>query len=130
MPADKAPGPDGFTSHFYKVAWLVIKHDVMNVLAALSNLDTCSFYLVNGAILILLPKSSIGDYGPISLIHSFGKLVSKALANMVAPRLSAMILPNQNAFMKGHQMHNNFCYVHGKTKTLHARKAALHALQD
>jgi hypothetical protein len=118
----------------YKVAWLVIKNDVMNALVALSNLHTCSFYLVNGAILILLPKSSepkgIGDYGPISLIHNFGKLVSKALANRVAPQLSAMILPNQNAFMKGHQMHNNFCYVHGTTKTLQARKAALHALQD
>ena len=119
MLADKAPGPDGFTSHFYKVAWSVIKHDVMNVFAALSNLDTRSFYLVNGAILILLPKSSepkgIGDYRPISLIHNFGELVSKALANRVAPRLSAMILPNQNPFVKGCQIHN-FRYVHGTAK--------------
>lgn len=27
---NKAPGPDGFTGLFYKVAWPIIKHDVVN----------------------------------------------------------------------------------------------------
>ena len=93
-----------------------------NAFAALSNLDTCSFYLVNAVLSKSLEPKGIGDYRPINLIHSFEKLVSKALANRVAPRFSAMILPNQSPFMKGHQIHDNFRYVHGMAKALHARK--------
>lgn len=34
MPDDKAPGPDSFTVRFYKVAWDVIKSDVLNTFNA------------------------------------------------------------------------------------------------
>ena len=56
---------------------------------ALFEIDARSFHLVNGAILVPLSNSTeakgIRDYKPISLIHSFGKLVSKVLANRLAP---------------------------------------------
>jgi len=29
LPPDKAPGPDGYTGHFYKACWPVIKVDVL-----------------------------------------------------------------------------------------------------
>ncbi|XP_066374649.1 uncharacterized protein [Miscanthus floridulus] len=35
MPPDRAPGPDGFHGLFYKVAWPIIKQDVVNALNAL-----------------------------------------------------------------------------------------------
>jgi hypothetical protein len=28
MPANKAPGPDGFNDTFYKKCWDIIKHDI------------------------------------------------------------------------------------------------------
>jgi hypothetical protein len=35
MPSNRVPGPDGFTGLFYKVAWPIIKRDIMNALNAL-----------------------------------------------------------------------------------------------
>lgn len=41
------------------------------------------------------------DYRPISLVHSFAKLITKLLANCLAPRLQHIVSPNQSVFIKG-----------------------------
>jgi hypothetical protein len=55
------------------------------------------FPCVNVALMVLLPKtaeaSSIKDYRPISLIHIMGKLFSKVLANILAPKLAELVYP-------------------------------------
>jgi hypothetical protein len=83
-PPDRAPGPDGFTARFYRSAWPVIKDDICATFHALWQQDWRSFYLLNDASMVLLRKketpASLKDYRPISLIHSFGKLVTKGLA--------------------------------------------------
>jgi len=60
---------------------------------------------VNNGLIVLLPKKpdakEARDYRPIALIHSFAKLISKLLANRLAPKLAAMIGSNQSAFIKG-----------------------------
>jgi hypothetical protein len=50
LPNDKAPGPDGFTGQFYKVAWEVIKGDVMAAINAFWARDGRSFSHLNGAV--------------------------------------------------------------------------------
>jgi hypothetical protein len=95
LPPDKAPGPDGFTTHFFQVAWLVIRHDVMSVFDAFWRLDTRHLHNTNDALMTLLPKTvntvTIRDYRPIALIHSITKLIAKVLANRLTPRLHELV---------------------------------------
>ena len=112
LPTYHAQGPDGFTGLFYKVAWGVIKHDIMNAFNALWTLDARSFNLLNDALMVLLRKkeepTGLKDYRPISLMHSFSKLFAKCLARRLAPRLKEIVAPNQSAFIKGRSIHDNF----------------------
>jgi hypothetical protein len=82
--------------------------------------------LLNSAYLILLPKredaSSAGDFRPISLIHSFAKLVTKILANCLGPYLQDLVAANQSAFIRGRSIHDNFMLVQQSIKFLHKRR--------
>jgi hypothetical protein len=98
LPHDKAPGADGFTGRFYRSSWSVIKADMVRAFQAISMMDCQSFHHLNEALITLLPKVDIleglGDYRLISLIHSFGKIFAKVLANRFAPTLPHLISPN------------------------------------
>jgi hypothetical protein len=48
-----------------------------------------------------------------------GKLVSKVLANRLAPRLCDLVQFNQSAFVKGMSIHENFKMVQLFAKLLH-----------
>jgi hypothetical protein len=56
MPADKAPGPDGFSITFVRSCWDIIKDDLMKVINAFSELSTSNFSIINTANIVLLPK--------------------------------------------------------------------------
>lgn len=56
MPADKAPGPDGYTGNFFKVCWDIIKGDIMAVFESLNNLRYANMNLLNSANIVLIPK--------------------------------------------------------------------------
>ena len=85
MPADKALGPDGYTGAFFRACWDVIKGDFMEAVIAFHNLWISSLPLLNSANIVLIPMKEGVDYvtdhrRPISLIHSFAKIIAKALA--------------------------------------------------
>lgn len=126
LPPDRAPGPDGFTGHFFKVAWGVIKHDIISVFNALWSLDARSFHLLNDALMVLLRKKDdptrLKDYRPISLMHSMSKLFAKCLASRLAPRLKEIVMPNQSAFIKDRSFHDNFRSVQLACRWLHRLK--------
>jgi hypothetical protein len=75
---------------------------------------------------VLIPKKpnaeKINDLRPISLIHSFAKLISKMLANRLAPELGRLISYNQNAFIKQRCLHDNFVFVQQVIRDLHKKK--------
>ena len=45
------------------------------------------------------------------MIHSFAKLVSKILALRLAPKMHTLISFEQNAFIRGRSIHDNFKYI-------------------
>jgi len=128
LPSDKAPGPDGFTGKFYKVCWPIIKLDIMAAISAVWSRKFANFELLNSAFITLLPKKedaiSIKEYRPISLVHSFAKLITKILANRLAASLNQLVSTNQSAFIKGRFILDNFMLVHHTTKFLHQQKQA------
>lgn len=94
----------------------------------MANHDTRSLWLLNSAYIALLPKRSealrVGDYRLISLIHAFGKLFSKLLANILAPKLQQMISKNQSVFIKGRNIQDNFLFVNSLVRELHSSKTS------
>jgi hypothetical protein len=83
--SDKAPGPDRFTGGFYKACWTIIKQDVMATMSAVWSRKFLNFDKLNNAYITLIPKMAgaeqVKDFRPISLVHSFAKLITKLLAN-------------------------------------------------
>jgi hypothetical protein len=100
----------------------------MNAFHALWSKYFRGFYLLNQVHMILLRKrrdaKMVHDFRPISLIHSFGKLVTKVLAMQLAPFIDNLVMPNQSAFIKGRALHDNFRIVHLTAKFLHARRVS------
>jgi hypothetical protein len=87
-----------------------------------------SLGLLNSAYLVLIPKKtdalSARDFRPISLIHSFAKLVTKLLANRLGPHLQKLVAANQSAFVKGRSIHDNYMMVQHSIKSLHKKRVS------
>lgn len=98
----------------------------MAAIGALHGGNSRKLHLVNSALMVLLPKKEdarqIGDYRPISLVHSFAKLITKIMASRLAPKLDSMIAKNQSAFIKGRRIHDNFMMVQNMARNLHRRQ--------
>ena len=64
----------------------------------------------------------VSDFRPISLIHSFIKLFTKALARRLAPHMNQLVKTNQSAFICGRIFHDNFKAAQLTAKLLHSKK--------
>jgi hypothetical protein len=84
------------------------------------------FRLLNTAYISLLPKKmdvvEVKDLRPTSLIHSFAKLVTKLMANRLAPLLPSLVSVNQSAFVRGRRIHDNCMLVQQIVKSLRRKK--------
>ena len=111
---EKAPGPDGYSSFFYKQAWDVIGGDVC---AVVHNFFHSGSLLkqVNHSIIVLVPKSahasSPSDYRTISCCNVIYKVIAKLLAGRLAHVLKDIVSPMQNAFLGGRYMSDNINLV-------------------
>jgi hypothetical protein len=128
IPADRAPGPDGFIGAFYQQAWSVIKRDIMADLLKLAVGDGRGFARLNRALITLIPKrqeaQDVGDFRPIGLVHNFSKLFSKLIANRLRGGLGELVSVNQSAFVRGRSLHDNFVLVRQVARRINQRNKA------
>jgi hypothetical protein len=126
LPSEKSHGPDSFTCAFYRMCWEIIKADIIAAMHSIHSLTTGPLPKLNGALLTLLPKKdpteTPGDYWPISLIHSFTKLVSKVLALLLDPFIDALVSNAQSMFIKWRCIQDKFLYVRNLARAYHRKR--------
>ncbi|KAL2253070.1 UNVERIFIED_CONTAM: hypothetical protein Sindi_0101700 [Sesamum indicum] len=97
---DKAPGPDGYSSGFFKAAWPVVGDEVIRVV-----LD----FFTTGR--ILNPKVhspiTIADFRPISCCDVLYKVIVKLLVQRLSLVLGKLVSPCQTAFIPGRSIGDN-----------------------
>lgn len=126
MEPDKSLGPDGFSIHFYRLCWDIIKADLHQMIKiflrkAKVGRSTKSTFLA------LIPKEANPEtfdrFGPILLCNtSYYKILTKLLANRIKPLLEKLISPNQGGFVKGRHILDNVILVQEIIHSSHQRK--------
>jgi hypothetical protein len=121
----KAPGPDGFTTLFYKKYWDIVKHVVLR---CVWNFFSTNHLLKeqNHTFIALVPKqlgpSSVSHFRPISLCNIIYKIISKILANRFKGLLYHFISPYQSAFVPSRSIQDNSILAHELLHTIKSKR--------
>ncbi|KAL0292172.1 UNVERIFIED_CONTAM: Transposon TX1 uncharacterized protein [Sesamum radiatum] len=107
---DKAPGPDGFSSGFFKAAWPVVGEEVSSAIIDFFKKGRLLKQL-NATLLTLIPKvrtpHSVAEFRPISCCNVIYKVITKILVSRIRESLDLLISPSQNAFVPGRLISDN-----------------------
>ncbi|GJU43577.1 hypothetical protein Tco_1200843 [Tanacetum coccineum] len=79
---DRVPGPDGYTSAFFKNGWDIVEIDVST-------------------------PSKVNDYQPISCCNVLYKCISKILTNRIIDGIKEVVSENQSVFVPGRRISDN-----------------------
>lgn len=107
---NKAPGPDGFNSRFFKRAWNVIGEEISK--AIMNFFETGQLIKqVNSTIISMIPKVEVPkhakDFRPISCCNVLYKVISKILTNRMCEFLDTLVDKSQTAFIPGRRISDN-----------------------
>ncbi|CAH9100586.1 unnamed protein product [Cuscuta epithymum] len=107
---NKAPGPDGYSSAFFKKNWNIVGGDVIRATREFFNSGKMLKQL-NHTVIALIPKTShspkVSDYRPISCTNVLYKIITKIIAARIIPTLPGLINKAQGAFVDGRLMFDN-----------------------
>ena len=118
----KAPGPNWFSSMFFKKAWSIVGSEVCEVVEDFFS-SRCLLREINCTIIALVPKipnpSSMHDYRPISCCNTIYKCISKIIAARIKGCLPDIISPAQTAFVQGRNIADNILLTQELMKNYH-----------
>ncbi|XP_058763491.1 uncharacterized protein LOC131636928 [Vicia villosa] len=106
----KAPCIDGFTAHFFKKSWMIIRVDVIEAMQEFFRTSKMH-KAVNCSFITLIPKSSeartVKDMRPISCCTTIYKVISKILTARLGMIIDTVVDDSQSAFIPGKVIHDN-----------------------
>lgn len=110
LPANKTPGPDGYSGEFYRKTWDIIGEDVTRAVLEFFRSGKL-LKQWNCTAVSLIPKKvgadKLVDYRPISLCNVVYKVISKILAMRLQAITPHMVSNTQYAFIKGRMLVEN-----------------------
>ena len=121
---DSAPGPDGFSGHFYHYFWHIIGVDVVK--------STQQFFLhnyimpnLNSNLLILIPKvpgaDRLDNYRPIALTNFQFKIITKILSDRLGTIAAKILSTPQRGFILGRSIQDCIMITSEAVNMLHKR---------
>ncbi|XP_074266272.1 uncharacterized protein LOC141588744 [Silene latifolia] len=126
IPGTKAPGPDGYSSQFFKDIWSITGTAVCDAIMDFFE-NGKLLKQVNNIVLTLVPKVdmplSVTQFRPIACCNTIYKCIAKLLCNRLSDVLPHIISPNQSAFVKGRDIVENIIVCQDLVK-LYGRKLA------
>ncbi|XP_074283945.1 uncharacterized protein LOC141608498 [Silene latifolia] len=125
IPGTKAPGPDGYSSQFFKDSWAIVgvgvSAAVRSVIHSGKLLKEC-----NTTTITLVPKidapENVTQFRPIACCNTIYKCVAKVLCNRLSTIMPDIISPSQSAFVTGRDIVGNILLTQDLVK-MYKRKA-------
>ncbi|GJZ74268.1 RNA-directed DNA polymerase, eukaryota, reverse transcriptase zinc-binding domain protein [Tanacetum coccineum] len=112
--SNKAAGPDGYSSRFFKKSWQIVGKDICKAIK--------EFFIngkilgeINATLIALVPKiytpKKVSDFRPIACCNVIYKIISKILTNRIKNGLRKIVNMNQSAFIPERHIQDNILIV-------------------
>nr|GFB44229.1 RNA-directed DNA polymerase, eukaryota, reverse transcriptase zinc-binding domain protein [Tanacetum cinerariifolium] len=122
---NKAPGPDGYSSQFFKDAENVIGMEFCKADKEFFILGKL-FKEVNATIISLVPKIStprrVLNYRPIACCNMVYKYISKIMVNIIKGCVDSLVDHNQTAFIPSRQISDNVLHFEELLRGYHRKR--------
>jgi len=121
---DSAPGPDGYSGHFFQHFWNIIGADVVR---STQYFFTHNYIMpnLNSNLLILIPKvpraDKLDNFRPIALANFQFKIITKILADRLGTIASRIISVHQKGFIPGRHIQDCIMTASEAVKLLHKK---------
>ena len=116
MKNNKSPGPDGFTTEFFKFFFKDIGHFLLRSYNESFNNGCLSITQYQGVITCIpkegKPKQFLKNWRPISLLNVTYKILSACVASRIKQVLPCIIHESQKGFMKGRYIGENIRLIY------------------
>ncbi|KAL0293633.1 UNVERIFIED_CONTAM: hypothetical protein Sradi_6926200 [Sesamum radiatum] len=101
---EKSPGPDGYSSGFFKAAWPIVGEEVTRAILDFFH-NGKMLRQVNTTLLVLIPKvqapTHVTEFRLISCCNVLYKLITKIIVQRLSSVLDRLVSLSQNAFVPG-----------------------------